>query len=174
MNFKDGKTFSAYVRSKLHSGYITIQNITPQKLDFAGDTRDKTVLTDHNHDCIFRECKKCGAVCFQEAIIEANINVDWEKICTWHRWENIEIHVPVEKQRNEGGNKEQKKKQFDKIRYTGTLAQLLMLFTKSIHNLSIHIFDFHWQAFQFDECKKLLQHGDVLMIMDFAQNHSHH
>ena len=24
MIFKDGKTFSAYVRSKLHSGYITI------------------------------------------------------------------------------------------------------------------------------------------------------
>ena len=23
MKFKDGKTFSAYVRSKLHSGYIT-------------------------------------------------------------------------------------------------------------------------------------------------------
>ena len=24
MIFKDGKTFSAYVRSKLHSGYITL------------------------------------------------------------------------------------------------------------------------------------------------------
>ena len=24
MIFKDGKTFSAYVRSKLHSGYITV------------------------------------------------------------------------------------------------------------------------------------------------------
>ena len=70
--------------------------------------------------------------------------------------------------------KSRKRKQFDKIQYTGTLVQLLMLFTKSIHNLSIHIFDFCCQAFQFDECKKLLQHGDVLMIIDFAQNHSHH
>ena len=25
MKFNDGKTFSAYVRSKLHSGYITLQ-----------------------------------------------------------------------------------------------------------------------------------------------------
>ena len=49
-----------------------------------------------------------------------------------------------------------------------------MLFTKSIHNLSVQIFDFWWQAFQFDECKKLLQHGDVLMIMDIAPNHIHH
>ena len=29
MKFKDGKTFSAYVRSKLHSGYITL--ITMQR-----------------------------------------------------------------------------------------------------------------------------------------------
>ena len=28
MKFKDGKTFSAYVRSKLHSGYITMQLIS--------------------------------------------------------------------------------------------------------------------------------------------------
>ena len=28
MKFKDGKTFSAYVRSKLHSGYITIHYYT--------------------------------------------------------------------------------------------------------------------------------------------------
>ena len=27
MIFKDGKTFSAYVRSKLHSGYITITHV---------------------------------------------------------------------------------------------------------------------------------------------------
>ena len=31
------------------------------------------------------------------------------------RWENIEIHVLVKKERNEDGRKEQKKKQSDKI-----------------------------------------------------------
>ena len=30
MVFKDGKTFSAYVRSKLHSGYITLGWVTVQ------------------------------------------------------------------------------------------------------------------------------------------------
>ena len=53
-----------------------IGNITSQKLELAGETRDKTVLTDLNHDCIFCECKKCGAVSFQDAIIKANLNVD--------------------------------------------------------------------------------------------------
>ena len=93
----------------------SIGNITSRKLELAGETRDETVLTNHNCDCIFCECKKCGAVCFQDAIIKANLNVDWEKIVTWHRWENVEIYVPVEKQRDEDGKKEQKKKQFDKI-----------------------------------------------------------
>ena len=33
MKFKDGKTISAYVRSKLHSGYITVHlNATPLAL----------------------------------------------------------------------------------------------------------------------------------------------
>ena len=63
----------------------SIGNVTSQKLELAGETRDDTVLTDHNCDCTFCEHKKCGAVCSQDAIIKANLNVDWEKIVTWHR-----------------------------------------------------------------------------------------
>ena len=40
--------------------------------------------------------------------------------------------------------------------------------------MSVHLFHFCWQAFQFDECKKQLQDGDILIIMDFATNYSHH
>ena len=40
--------------------------------------------------------------------------------------------------------------------------------------MSIHLFHFRWQVFQFDECKKQLQDGDVLLIMDFTTNYSHH
>ena len=36
------------------------------------------------------------------------------------------------------------------------------------------MFDFRWQAFQFDECKKQLQDGDCLFIIDFAQNCTNH
>ena len=38
----------------------------------------------------------------------------------------------------------------------------------------MHLFHFHWQAMQFDECKKQLQEGDVMLIMDFSTNYSHH
>lgn len=144
-----------------------------RKLDFK---EEKVVLTDHNRDCIFRKCKGCGAVQLQAAIIKSNPNIDWQKTVWWHQWEKVEVENAENDENTEKSDTSQKKKkkQFDKILYEGTLAQLLSLFTKAIHSLSVHIFNFRWQAFQYDECKKQLKYGDILMVMDFAQNHSHH
>ena len=37
------------------------------------NTADSEVITDHNRDCIFRHCKKCGAInTLQESIIKQN------------------------------------------------------------------------------------------------------
>ena len=58
------------------------------------------------------------------------------------------------------------------MRYRGTIAELLSRFINSVNHMSIHLFHFRWQAFRFDECKKQLQDGDVLLIMDFATNYS--
>ena len=149
---------------------------TSRKLDFDGDNTN-SVLTDHNRDCIYRTCPHCGAVKLKESIIEANPQVDWEKIVTWHQWEKVEIDFDSEvgpANDNEGEKKKQKRKQLDRVLISGTLVELLNSFINSIHRLSVHIFDFRWQAFQYEECKKLLQEGDILMIMDFAQNYSHH
>ena len=60
------------------------------------------------------------------------------------------------------------------MRYRGSIAELLSWFVNSVNQMSIHLFHFRWQAFQFDECNKQLQDGDVLLIMDFATNYSHH
>ena len=49
------------------------------------DTGKSEVITDHNHDCIFRNCKKCSAInTLQESIIKQNPEVDWSKQVTWH------------------------------------------------------------------------------------------
>ena len=152
--------------------YCPLRKEPSRKLKWGSESSEKTVLTDHARACIFRDCDNCGAIGFQEELRQANPNLDWETVVLWHQWEKMEIDVDTKC--SENGKKDKKKKLFDKILYTGSLAQLLALFTKSIHNLSAHLFHFRWQAFQFDECKKLLLNGDVLMIMDFAQNHSHH
>ena len=48
------------------------------------------VIRDHNHDCIFRNCKRCGAISMlQESIIKQNPDIDWVKQVTWHQWQYV-------------------------------------------------------------------------------------
>ena len=158
---------------------------TRRKLNLDGSEKAHALITEHNRDCIYRECRKCGAVHFQEALRKANVenHIDWSKIVIWHQWEKVWANSDDDRgdentQQNDTLDEINEKKvkaryQWDKFRYSGTLARLLSLFTMSLDKLSVHMFNFRWQAFQFDECKKLLQVGDVLFIIDFAQNHSH-
>ena len=54
------------------------------------DTGKSEVITDHNHDCIFRNCKKCSAInTLQESIIKQNPEVDRSKQVMWHLWQYI-------------------------------------------------------------------------------------
>ena len=125
------------------------------------------VITDHNCDCIFRNCKRCGAIStLQESIIKQNPDIDWAKQVTWHQWQYVLL--------DNGENNTKKKRVIDKIRYRGPLAQLLTKFIRSVNAMSTHLFHFRWQAMQFDECKKQLREGDVMLVMDFSTNYSHH
>ena len=153
-------------------------NCVRRKLDWE---KDSEVITDHNRECIFRECQKCGSVTkLQESIIKENPDLDWSQEVTWHQWQHVTLddnssHKEPGQAVNGSDKKPEKKKRIlDKIRYRGTIAQLLALFVKSVETQSIHLFHFRWQAFQFDECKKQLQDGDVMFVMDFATNYSHH
>ena len=139
------------------------QNITLSYCPIeAKENNEENVITDYKRDCIYRDCQRCGVINFQEALCKANPDVDWSKTVVWHQWEKVE------------NPKAKKKKSFDKIRYQGAMSTLLTNYIQSLDRISVHMFDFRWQAFQLDECKKLLQNGDCLFIVDFAQNHSHH
>ena len=92
------------------------------------------VITDHKHDCIFRNCKHCGSVGFQKSIQLSNEGMDWNKTVTWHQWEYVH--------KGDAKCKKNERKYFDKVRYTGSVAQLLALFMRSLHNYSIHLFHF--------------------------------
>ena len=66
------------------------------------DTGKSKVITDHNHDYIFRNCKKCGALnTLQESIIKQNPEVNWTKQVTWHQRQSILVDT---------GEKDSKKK----------------------------------------------------------------
>ena len=112
------------------------------------------------HD-IYHDCKKCGAVQLQQSITEQNADVDWSEIVTWHQWEKVELDLEQRElmvknyQVNKSEEKDQRKKKYyyDRVRYSGKLSELLTLFTMSVHRLSIHMFNFCWQAHQYKVCK---------------------
>ena len=62
-----------------------------RRLEWGGnDPGDSKVITDHNRNCIFRYCKKCGAISIlHESIIKQNPEVDWSKQVTWHQWQYV-------------------------------------------------------------------------------------
>ena len=145
------------------------QNGACRKLEWQ---QDRETISDHNRNCIFRLCKSCGGIMkLQESIIQQNPDLDWNQVVTWHQWKNLSLG---ENENSSDNKKEKPKRILDKVRYRGTIAELLSRFINSVNHMSIHLFHFCWQAFQFDECKKQLQDGDVLLIMDFATNYSHH
>ena len=168
------------------------ENIKPtssRKLDFVSRPE---VITDHKRDCIFHVCKKCSAMTHQESIIKQNPDISWNQEVSWHQWKNVivgdnrtnlnemsataregtDINRDLTKKCDAKTgddkigikNQEQKRKIIDKVRYRGTLAQLLLLFITSTSQMSVHLFHFRWQALQFEECKKQLQAGDILFI----------
>ena len=60
------------------------------------DTGKSEVIIDHNHECIFRNCKKCGAInTLQESTIKQNPEVDWSKQVTWYQWQYILLDTGV-------------------------------------------------------------------------------
>ena len=134
--------------------------------------QDRVTISDHNRNCLFRHCKNCGGITkLQESIIRQNPDIDWNQVMTWSQWKNLSVG---ETENISDKKQEKQKRILDKVRYWGTLAELLSLFLKSVNDMSIHLFHFRWQAVQFDESKKQLQDGDILLIMDFATNYSHH
>ena len=139
---------------------------------------NEELITDHNRDCIFRQCKKFGTINYQELIRRHNPEINWDQEVTRHQWQNVIVgennanegaqkspnkecvdrvvnHGVIKKEHSKNNtgsmpNKKQDKKRkiLDKVRYRGTLAQLLTLFITSLSQISIHLFHFRWQAFQ--------------------------
>ena len=69
-----------------------------RKLEF----RNEELISDHNHDCIFHQCKKCSTINYQESICRHNPEINWDQEVTWHQWQNV---IVGENNANEGAQK---------------------------------------------------------------------
>jgi hypothetical protein len=132
-------------------------------------------LSDNNRDsddlhiihfprnCIYRDCRQCGPFYLREKIMHDNPQIDVTSKVYWHHYETVKREATDKR----------KGKKFDKFLHEGSLLHLLNLYCDAIGVLSVHLFNYWWQAKEFEECKKALIPGDVLMVLDFAQNFVH-
>lgn len=131
-----------------------------QKTDALQDAGEGDNLFDCERACIFGKCKACGKDPLMNYIIEKNEGFDWNGEAVWFQWEK---------------KKEEKKKrtQFQKVEHRESRKSLLDMWIKGTMKMVTHLFHFKWQADQFESAKANLKFGDVLMVMDFAQNVVH-
>ena len=129
-------------------------------------------LDDCARDCIYRDCLKCGKKKLMNYILDANPNLDLNRPANYHEWELIVKKKPdgsVWKNAADGSTK----KELVKIYHATEIGVLLDKWCQNAVTMSTHIFNFKWQAAQFELVKSKLKHGDLLMVMDFAQNVQH-
>ena len=125
-------------------------------------------LDDCARDCIYRDCLKCGKKKLMNYILDKNPGLNMNDPASYHSWEKVTRRKPDGSVwKNSNGTD---KKEPVKIYHVTEIGVLLDKWCDEALSMSTHIFNFKWQAAQFEVVKSKLMHGDVLMVMDFAQN----
>lgn len=119
----------------------------------------------HSPDCIYRKCRNCGTKKMLEYL---NLNKETRRpqvedatspTTSWYQWETTEFSQ---------NGKTSKRKML--VQHSGTLDELILTFCKSLEQFSIHLFEATWQYERFVDAKKDIQEGEVVCVMDFAEN----
>lgn len=118
---------------------------------------EKRSFFSYKIDCIQRSCEDCGVETLKNHILNENKNLDWEKQGTYRIYEDIRMTG--------------KKPTTTRNMVTCSLREMLDKYIESLDEISTHIFTWVWQGSQFEEYKKNLKDGDVLMVVDFSQNY---
>ena len=114
-------------------------------------------ITQFSIQCIRRDCQFCGSFLARTRIIEQNPGIDMDSAVLFHEWKPIKIENT-------------KKKPLHRVLCQTTCRKLISLFCENLDTMALHLFDFKFQAMQFDMAKKQLRENTVLMVLDFAQN----
>ena len=119
-------------------------------------------IKDYKRECIYKECDNCTHDVLVQKIKEINPQANWQKKTTWHQWEYVKKTV---------NNKECSG--FERIKYTGTLLELLDHYIAQSQSMPEHILTLDWQRKMYVTNRDELQDGDVQMVIDYAKNYAH-
>ena len=112
-------------------------------------------------NCRRRNCKYCKDK-YSKYLTMANRDIDMDVMTQWHKWgHEYTLHAATGRR---------VKGPYQSNVTVGTRAELLGELKLNIPNLPRHLFDYYWQSEQLEECKRKLQPGELLVIVDFAKN----
>ena len=109
--------------------------------------------------CLNRTCDACGT----NAVVDhfrPITDVHKDRLVTWHKWEYVTI-----------SKKDQIKRCISCVVRETSLEDLVTELASDMSQYSAHIYRASWQIQQMTECLNGLQHGEVMAVMDFAENY---
>ncbi len=114
------------------------------------------------YQCISHACDKCGAQKFKSELMSHNQHLDWNSTINWRHWGY--------KQREDTKNPCSKQKYMFRDE-CGQLHELLDMYIDQLEDMTLHTFHCNWNYAQYQELKSSLLNGELLQILDFAQNY---
>ena len=119
-------------------------------------------IRDYKRDCIYSNCAECTPDKIQDKIMNLNPKINWKKNTSWHQWEYIKKVV---------NGKECSA--FERVKYTGTLEELLEHYTIECKDMPLHLLNLEWQKSMYIQNRDVLQPGEVQLVIDYAKNYAH-
>lgn len=114
-------------------------------------------------ECVVRKCSECGILRYSNSLKELNHSLlESNDTVTYKQWEYQEASQ----------NKKSKatNRKMGMVYYSKPIQEVLAHYLKHLHEMSLHQFNKLWQQKQFKITKSNLHHGQVLFVLDFAQN----
>ena len=112
-------------------------------------------------ECVRSECEKCGVTKYEQQLILQNCLT--MRQVNQVKWKQL---GPV-KGKDKHGNKTRRIEQLSK---SGSVVNLLKLYTQQLKKMSLHQFFKLWQLRNFNMVLENIQPGQVMFVHDFQQN----
>ena len=117
---------------------------------------------EYNNKCLIRECKDCSVESLRNYLeIPLEKSAEDKLEITWNRWELLTV------QKDEKNSK----KITSCVAKSTSFDEFVTELEKDIKTYPSHRFRATWQHQQMAKCSQSLQTGEVMSVMDFAENY---
>lgn len=117
-----------------------------------------------SYECMYNKCTSCKA---KKPLL--NVEVTDESECSWLEWQCKQYEYT--KQNGDGTKNSQITKKYVNETRTGTLSELISLFTTELLLFKTHFFNIHYQYSKYREVIDNLHENELGILVDFSENY---